>query len=688
MTSGSFLVFEDSAILDGLAPTGGPAVGVDVILGGTASLARILVEGTEGFGIRAVEGALDMTETMVRATQTVWGGGGIGLTAYAAASVAASGCVFDGNSTIGVLVEDPSTVAVFEGTVVRDTKPNDDGNYGWGIQVGADARLTFDGGVVAGNMGRGLTVTGSETLAMLSGTILSEMKPDLEGEWGAGVFVMDGAEARASDCLVEGNSSIGFGVDGPGTAAKLLGTAIRDTAAADGESGPGLQVSGGASVQVADGLIEGNTGLGILVSDEATFLDLEDSVIRRTIPQADLFGAGLSAYGGASVMISGCGLMENAPTGLLAREGAQVSVSGSLFRDNLSRSLVVRDSTTEVAVDSSTIRGTLAWDDGTVPVAVQILEAAHGTFTGCVIEENIGLGVTAQSAGTVIQLYDSVVRSTTPPPGGLGGFGVAISSGADVHLSRCAVDRNTSAGIIAVGHPTTVELVDSVIRDSVSNGSGAFGRGVEIGEGASAIISRCLMARNIEAGIVGRDEATTVDIADSIFRDSLENRGGVWGVGVVAFAGGEVNLARSKVTRTQTAGVLAFDAGSQINLLGVGVFSTGHGGRGGGFQEQVYGDGLLVMQGAAADVLDSVIMGNSRVGIYYQDAGGGLVAGNIITGNQSFGLAVDPGTEAVVYLGQENHIFGNAMGIPRSQAMDITTTPTGLPLPKKPKALF
>lgn len=95
----------------------------------------------------------------------------------------------------------------------------------------------------------------------------------------------------------------------------------------------------------------------------------------------------------------------------------------------------------------------------------------------------------------------------------------------------------------------------------------------------------------------------------------------------------------------------------------------------GGFE--VFGDGVTSIGGSEL-VLDSVVVQeNARTGIFYFESSG-VVTGSMITGNGSYGVAMQESDQLVDL--SDSYIFGNALEA-------VTTKPSGLPVPPPPEFL-
>ena len=142
---------------------------------------------------------------------------------------------------------------------------------------------------------------------------------------------------------------------------------------------------------------------------------------------------------------------------------------------------------------------------------------------------------------------------------------------------------------------------------------------------------------------------------------------------------------RSLIEYNGTAGISVAGTQTAVSVADTAVMYTKQGGVGIGDENvkgQVYGDGV-VGAGSSVDISSSILAGNERCGAYYYEARG-TMSGSIITGNSSYGLAMESCEGDVVHEGNGNWVFGNALDVPAEEAEQIAVNPKGLPVPAAP----
>ena len=236
--------------------------------------------------------------------------------------------------------------------------------------------------------------------------------------------------------------------------------------------------------------------------------------------------------------------------------------------------------------------------------------------------------------GTSLALERVVVRNTTADENGEGGWGLQAASGCDLYMSGVLLAENTEEGVVIFNY-STADIGGVIVRDTLLNSDGERGRGVDLGEGAQADLSHCLVAGNSSVGIAAAHHGTRLTLHGSAVVGTRD--GGAW-------------LSQS--------------------------------GRDDEFQK--FGDGIWAGDHATVDVVSTVVAGSARTGVFY-DAAGGTIMRSLVAGNASFGLALNEADDLVDYSDSHNTIIDNGYALPPAVAANISTSPEGLPPPQMPE---
>jgi hypothetical protein len=180
--------------------------------------------------------------------------------------------LIDNNVELGVFVQ--GTDALIEGTIVRNTQAQSNGENGRGIAIqehlatGAQTTATVRSCVVEGNRDAGIIASGSQvTIESTRVSYTGPRQSDLRT--GRGIVAQHHpgtghrTAATISGCLVEHNLDNGIYVNV--SDAVVEGTLVRNTGgrASDGAFGDGIAATNGSTLQVHTSRIESNARAGV-----------------------------------------------------------------------------------------------------------------------------------------------------------------------------------------------------------------------------------------------------------------------------------------------------------------------------------------------------------------------------------------------------------------------------------------
>jgi len=574
--------------------------------GGTVlAVTEALVDSVRGVGIYITDPgtAVEVTHSEIRNTLPLGDGSrGRGLMVTDAATVQIEHVLVDGNREVGLLaLGEAGLTATF--SVIRGTKPNQNGDYGWGMQGSDAAVVTLSDCVLEGNTHVAVAAFHSETQLDLARTVVRETKPHEKGKLAMGILMQLGGKATFSGCLLEENADLGVAVFQPGSWAGLSGTVIRGTKLdKQGGFGSGVEVQKGGSATLLDCLFEGNAGAGVAAFDPGSQLGLSGTVVRNREPDE----------GGDSAI------------GLAAGAGALVEASACLFEANITGGVTIFNAGTRATLSDTVVRETKANGQGVFGYGVQVLQGASALLSNCLLEGNTEMGIVAFTSGTQVQLLDTVVRDTRPDQHGQFGRGLQVAMSAAATVSGCLFDENEQVGVV-VAHPgTRVDFAGSVVRGTRPNQGDVFGTGVQVTEGAAVSLSGCLLEGNNESGIAAFDSGTEVELSATVVRDTSSHENGAAGFGVEAGKGAAVTVSDCLISGNAKVGVAVFDSGTKVGLTGTVVEGHEPGAEGAGL-------GMQVSLGSVAMVSGCLLERNATVGaIVVQEGSEAVFLGTIV----------------------------------------------------------
>jgi hypothetical protein len=212
--------------------------------------------------------------------------------------------------------------------------------------------------------------------------------------------------------------------------------------------------------------------------------------------------------------------------------------------------------------------------DGALGRAIEVRTAARLTLARVAIERVRQVGLLSWDPASSLSLTDASISDVAAGSEGELGIGAIAGLGASLALERAIVDRAHFTAIIAGDSGTRVELTDVIVRDTEPEpASSAMGRGIDVEQHATAALTRVLVERSHEAGVV-------VALADVLAND-LVVRGtvrqlvdGLGGSGIVVQDGGIAQGARWVFDGNERTGVRVLGAATRVEVDDVTIRDT------------------------------------------------------------------------------------------------------------------
>ena len=549
----------------------------------------------------------------------------------------------DQNRWIGIYVGGPTSMLTLTNSEITSTQPAPDGTFGRGINVQGGARLEASSCSVENNTDVGIQVGDAETQAVLQGVHVRGTMPLSGGTRGRGINVQAGALLTATDCAVEDNSEVGIFVSDGGTDVLLEDVEVRSTLApAEGAAGHGVEVGYGARLVVSSSVVEGNTGAGILVSNEGTDVLLQDVEVRDTLPLADgTDGIGILVQRGGRLEAASCVVANNSEVGVHATgeetevvlddvevrdtqpeadgtdgrgieavEGARLEVSNSLVAGNKEVGVLAGNEGTQVVLQFVEIQDTEPLPDGTGGRGIVVQDHAHLDASSCTLERNAELGIFAAGESTEVHLQSVDVWDTLPRPDGTGGRGIAVQQGARLEAATCSLQGNHEVGIFADSEGTELLLEEVDVLDTAPSPSGLGGRGFNVQDGARIEAFSCSLEGNTDLGIFATGEHSVVLLHDVTVTGTMALPDGTFGRGISVHGGAHLEASSSVVSSSAELGIGVGDPGTEVILRDVVVQVTRRS------DPMAVGIGLGVQQQATVQATDLTVTQTEGLGVY------------------------------------------------------------------------
>jgi len=311
-------------------------------------------------------------------------------------------------------------------------------------------------------------------------------------------------------------------------------------------------------VEIVDSLIEKTKAYGIFNVGAKTMI--ERVVVRDVSPLAGNEGEGILAIaeldkGPAPDTTVRASLVERTELAGIASFGGVATLEATLIRD-----------TTPTKKPKTPSAGLLLGETD---------DRRRGDFhvTACTIERTGGGGIYVIDSNATIER--TVVRDPLPFRDGAGGYGITFAEGTEATLATSVVERGLLTGIALIAAKATI--VDGIVRDTALDSSGTGGIGVSALALSttktisnltlkSSLVERCHMVSVFVAGSNGR-------VLDSLVRDTGTSTSGAFGDGISAISTvsdslevlpASIEVSRTVVTKSARGAFTLFGASGSV----------------------------------------------------------------------------------------------------------------------------
>ncbi len=709
---------------------GANGAGIEIGPGAALQVTDSFLSGNAGGGVLVSQADADahISGSVIEGTVPNPGSGpsGFGVVATQGGKVELSGSLIVGNSSAGVVAQNPGTLIELEGCIVTETQLAGDGKFGHGVNAGLGSEINIAASVVEDNMNIGVATTHGGTGTTVERSVIRGTMPVEAGKAAHGLTAGSTSTVQVTDSLIEDNGTVGAMASELGTKLTLRSVMVRGNGVGPlAKETAGVAIIEQAEAHVQGCVLEGNGASNLAVKTGGNAL-VEASTVRDAQPVGtDDAGFGILATGGAQVAIAdslleisdlmgsacllsaagatlngvilrGTNSTTSSGSGLRARDGTQVSLTDCLLEGNLTKGVLVIDPGTVAKIQGGTSRQSDGSGSGTfATVAILAQEGAELTVADTLLTAATYLGIVVSGNGTSAHVRRSAFK---PDHAGLhlaGAAAIATMDSTDVTVDSCLIHAAPGAGI-SIYDDAHCRIAGTVIRDTVPSANGA-GAGLSANHDAVVSVEGCLLEGNhsVSMFVWGKLEPDDdVSGADAKLRGTIVRKttahGGEeeLGMGLAILAGGKADVGHCLIEDNGTAGIFVLDDGSSASVSNSSLQSTATGGAEpeveGTFEGQVFGDGLFAGNDASVDISSTLVMGNSRCGVYLENSVG-VITDSVIALNSSFGLAMADCAEDVQHQGKGNIIAGNALSLPPNLAAEITASPSGLPVPPVPE---
>ncbi len=405
-----------------------------------AEISGVTVSGARDVGLFVGAGSLTFRDSRVAS------GDYIGIMAYqsgmSATALAVESCEISENTYAGVVSYESGTRVDLRQTTIQDTQL-EAGEHGYGVIAIDGATLSAEDCQICGNHSVGLMAY--DATVNLRETTIQGTEPDEYGAHGYGVEAKGGAVLAAESCEISENTAFGVLAYEAGTSVSLRETAVLDTRSGQaGDSGFGIAIYEGASLEAEDCTVSGNTATGIVAADTGTAVALRGTSVQDTLPtESGELGYGVAAMDGAVVELEGCQVSGNTAV------GAGAGYAGS--------SLTLRD---------TTITDTRPSRHGQTGNGIELFDAASLTATNCEVSQSTGAGIVVEGDSATVTLQDTSITSTRPGERYTVGVGIAVQGAATVEATGVELSSNEGPGLYVAVEGSHLRCSQCILQDN------------------------------------------------------------------------------------------------------------------------------------------------------------------------------------------------------------------------------
>ena len=416
---------------------------------------------------------------------------GRGVHVQAGATATLRGVRLSANRQAALSLRDPQTSLtanwlLIDGTLAQQA----DGAAGRGVDLVLGARLQVTDARVTANLGVGVYVKGVGSSLDARRLLVDKTAGSADGG-GRGIAVQDGARAVLQAVRLHANREIGLFTYGAGTTVQARRLLIDATLPrlGGGLLGRGLDVTGGALVDLRDARLSANRSCSLLVEGAGSHLEATGLLIDGTLVTAadQLGGRGMSVQNQATARLQGSRVVNNREIGVGVGDanavltGVTIEATAAQTGDNTGGFGVWALGGTQLQLDASVLRGNRA---AALAVDKSTLRATDSVFVATAWGDHQEVAVNGDFTGQNTTLAD----------------GTAINGALLVLIDRCLFAGNQRAAILIESS------VGAIVRHSLLDAaSGRYGlvvqRSKDSKSDSNAVFGATVHDRSSDAGL-------------------------------------------------------------------------------------------------------------------------------------------------------------------------------------------
>ena len=341
-TYGGHLTLSDCAIV---SEQGAQGAGLWCDDGGSATLERCLIEGTQQGIIARGQGVVSLTDGVLRDLN---GELGYGIEATADAEVSGDRVLIDRARYAGALVLD--SVFALRDLVIQNTQPDSSQAAGIGVISRDQALMDLSRAHLRNNQTISVVVRDDGFATLRDVHIEETQGRAADGDFGTGLRIVEGGRVTAHRLRILRSRGLGVYVSLANSTLVAEDMEVSDTLPreANGGFGRGLEVDGSAAVDITRGRFLRNRNVSVFVLEQNSTAILTDLHIADTIEPDECpdfscaigTADGLNARQFSRVTVERFLLENNLQAGFQARDRANLQLKNGLIRGNLTGGIV------------------------------------------------------------------------------------------------------------------------------------------------------------------------------------------------------------------------------------------------------------------------------------------------------------------------------------------------------------
>ncbi|MEJ7730475.1 MAG: right-handed parallel beta-helix repeat-containing protein [Polyangiaceae bacterium] len=289
----------------------------------------------------------------------------------------------------------------------------------------------------------------------------------------------------------------------------------------------------------------------------------------------------------------------------------------------------------EIVLRRSVVRDTTRGSQPGPTHGVLAGRQARITLEDSVLSDNLYAALVADEGGQVTVLR-SVIRGTRPEPdgpyAGIAGYGVVVTKGSEATVVESAIVDNQSSGLGVTsaysGVYSRATITRSVVGRTTMNALGGA-RAVEAADGAELVVEDSTLVQSEETQIIAEQPGTTLRLTDVVVRGPIDDDGGDSGPGVIVGDGATADIQRTAFVGNRVMGIYMHLGGAMTlrESLVQGTLPS----RGGSlFGDAHFGIGAAVLPGTRLDAVDTAFVGNREMSLFVRGQGAAVTLDRVL----------------------------------------------------------